>query len=552
MNTPASGHLDLGHPSTDTGGLYVTAAAGVAFSVAVLLALPTLFSFFVADDFVSLYSVTTTQPWEYLYSNWLGRAGEGGFYRPVFNWGLGICYLPLGLNPLPFRLSVILLYGVNSALVVWIAHKATGSRAGAMVAGLVFAAHPAYGEAVGWISALLEQLCAVFFLSSVLFFDRAARKYPENNHRMALTLSVVCMALSLGSKEMGIVIPAIVVYWDWNLHRPRWGRRFIRGALSRIRLWLPFVVLALAYLAMRVTILGGIGGYGTAKHFNFGVADNHLVHYLYFLLDPLPTTWLDRSAGGKALTVALAAIVGAAGYWRFAGLPRCRGALLGGGWFLICWLPVSTLLRTQYLFLPSIGFAVAVGAVLGPLVDVGRHRESDAVRLLVGLGLLGWLLFAGNALLKQFKLWEAGGQITQSVLRQTPEVAGELESGAVIIYENLPVNIGVPVFQHGIQEGLRLYLNRADIEAMRVRSFRTLPSHVDPQRAYFLRYDKGLLRNKTGEVRGSLGEGPGEEGPEAHRTITDGARTDSPEEADLLPWPTSPRKSGLNSANRWL
>jgi hypothetical protein len=90
---------DPGSGRAESDGLGAALMLLIPATVGLFLALPTLRSYFVADDFVSIYSVTVTPPWRYLYSNWLGAIGEGGFYRPVFNWVLGLCYLPMGLNP---------------------------------------------------------------------------------------------------------------------------------------------------------------------------------------------------------------------------------------------------------------------------------------------------------------------------------------------------------------------------------------------------------------------------------------------------------------------
>jgi hypothetical protein len=466
----------------------------VAAAVGFLLGLPTLRDFFVADDFVSLYSVSVTPPWRYLWSNWLGVSGQGGFYRPVFNWALGLCYLVHRIDPVPYRLLLLGLFAANCALVVWLASRATLSAAGALAAGLFFAAHPVHHECIGWIGSILEQLCAFFFLLSIHWFDRAARGPARAR---SIGLSALMMALSLGSKEMGIVIPGVASLWDLFVLRGR----------PRLRLWAPLWGLAAAYVALRFAVLGGLGGYGD-KHLRFGAADNYLVHYLHFLLDPLPAPWLDRSAGGKALTVAAAGLVGLWALGRAAGLPRARGAWLGLGWFFAAWLPISTLLRPQYLFQPSVGVAIAVGAVFGALLDEARRRGQIGLAAALVLGGFLWMLTAGGALLGHLKLWESGGQTAESVLRQSQDLLRDAPQHTMVFYEKLPVNIGVPVFQHGIAEAVRLFLRRDDLDAERVGSFGELPALVDPWRARYFSYDEGTLRDRTAEIRARSGLAP--------------------------------------------
>jgi hypothetical protein len=498
-HAPGPGHApEAAHRPDADEAAWAARMAAAAFAVGVLLALPTLKSFFVADDFVSLHAATTLPPWRFLYSNWLGVIGEGGFYRPVFNWLMALCYLPLGLDPLPFRIVLIGLFGLNCALVVLLAHRATGSRAGTLLAGLFWAAHPVHAEAIGWIGSQLEQLCAFFFLLSVLAFDAATRRACGRGRWLAASLGL--MALSLGSKEMGIAIPPAVVLWDVLLRRQSWKEPGLRGAIGRLGLWAPYALVAAGYIGLRLAILGGVGGYGD-RHTSFGVVDNHLVHYIYFLLQPLPSPWLDRGAGGKALVVVAAAMAALAALWRALELPRTQGVLLGLGWFAVTWMPVATLLRTQYMFLPSVGVALALGGLLGPLLDDARRRGQTALCLAAALAAALWVLYAGNALLAQLKLWEAGGQITRSVLEQSGPMLRRAPAGTVVYFEGLPVNIGVPVFQHGVGHALRLHLGREDLDAMRLPGFERLPAVLDLRIARFFSYKDGQLADRTAEVR---------------------------------------------------
>jgi hypothetical protein len=71
--------------------------------------------------------------------------------------------------------------------------------------------------------------------------------------------------------------------------------------------------------------------------------------------------------------------------------------------------------------------------------------------------------------------------------------------GQVVFYEGLPVNIGVPVFQHGVAEGLRLFLGRADLAADRVQSFDSIPP--PSMRTGPVSFDTTGRRSRTGRSR---------------------------------------------------
>jgi len=88
-------------------------------------------------------------------------------YRPVATLSYIIFYQLWKANPFLFHLSSVLLHALNVLLVYLIAYNLTKKTYNAAVAGLVFAAFPAFSEAVFCVSYNEDILACLFMLLAV-------------------------------------------------------------------------------------------------------------------------------------------------------------------------------------------------------------------------------------------------------------------------------------------------------------------------------------------------------------------------------------------------
>jgi hypothetical protein len=95
----------------------------------------------------------------------------------------------------------------------------------AFFAAAVFALHPVMSSAVVYISARSELLCAIGFLTSLIF----ARRAIVASERTSGILAVASGALALGSSSSAAALPVVVLVYDlWVLRRPGWPVRLAR------------------------------------------------------------------------------------------------------------------------------------------------------------------------------------------------------------------------------------------------------------------------------------------------------------------------------------
>ncbi|MFQ5490500.1 MAG: phospholipid carrier-dependent glycosyltransferase [Phycisphaerae bacterium] len=210
-------------------------------------------------------------------------------YRPVTllsyaaNWAVS-------QHAWSFRLVNLVMHWGVGLLLVALTKRVYQSSAAAWAAGFLFIVHPLTTEPINTIVGRADLLAALAVLgSAVLYWD----DQDADRRRSALrpVLAGVCFALGLLSKENAVTLIGVVVLLDvfnWRTQaRPRadgfWRRRAIRA-------YLPMGLILVAYLGLRVTLLGSLAsGSDVVDYF-----ENPIAH---------PEHDLDAAAGDSAALV---------------------------------------------------------------------------------------------------------------------------------------------------------------------------------------------------------------------------------------------------------
>jgi hypothetical protein len=270
--------------------------------------------------------------------------------------------------------------------------SAAEARPWAFGIALAFAVHPAVSEVVCWAKSLDDILAAFFTLAAL----RELLLPPEN--QAARWRGLVFFALAVYSKESAMpfaVIPLIVYR---KIHRLPWKESIVRTA--------TFFVIGLVYLAHRHLVIGRSSQSGPIS----GTYGQTLIDMLpvvpkYFrLLFGIPPFCIDYSylhgghpfcsmevVAGLTLLLALMGIGFLA--WRRPGFEPVGFGLLWTGLFL---LPVSNLLpmmqymAERFLYLPLIGWLVALGAI------ASRFPRQTIIRTAAFAIILLWAITAWN------------------------------------------------------------------------------------------------------------------------------------------------------------
>lgn len=318
-------------------------------------------------------------------------------YRPLSVLTLAITHAAFGLDPVPYRLSNLLLHALCVLLVLATLIRLGATPWIALLGSTWFALHPVHSEVVLFVVNREEMLCFLFWLAALHLAIGRSGLVPTTCRKAwtpgNLAVLVTLTALAVLSKEGGATIPFAVA--GIGLLWP--------GGSGRVRRSLPPVLasgaVVLAYLGLRLAVLGHIGAGAIPwqdnplvlvpaperlagamavafEAFRLVVAPADLsVDYGHAVLGiPGSGTWI-RAAGGLAvLALLLAAAAIAMRRGRF-------GVTLGVLIALVSWAPVShvafpssILLADRLLFLPTAGMALVLAGLLGDRIpSVSAH-----------------------------------------------------------------------------------------------------------------------------------------------------------------------------------
>jgi protein O-mannosyl-transferase len=316
-------------------------------------------------------------------------------YRPLLSSLLALQYAIGDGAPVVFRIASYILYAACS-VGVWRLGARLLPPAAALAVALLFAAHPVHVEAVAMAVTQNEILVALLAALMVTrYLD--ARRDLKRGGRLSVadwSLLAICYGAAALSKEQGLLLPLFPLLAEICLvDRP--------GLRIRVReLWKGFVVLGaigVLVLIARVAVLHGtIAPTMVAEALRdqtFGGRVLTMVGVVpeWFRLLILPAHLrFDYSAQefvashhlGVRETLGLAMVVGTAG---LAWATRRRAPVVTFGilWCAVALFPVSNiaiptgvLIAERTLFLPSVGFLLAVGGLAAYMSTVAIQRKT--------------------------------------------------------------------------------------------------------------------------------------------------------------------------------
>jgi hypothetical protein len=323
-------------------------------------------------------------------------------YRPVTTFSFLFNYAILGNadNPTGYHVLNVLLHTINSLLVFQLALRMFGDRKPAFLAACLWAVHPITTEAVANIAGRADLLAVLWVLAAMLLYIRVVSG-ADGRWPYAIGALFVVSVCGFFSKESAAVLPGLMLLWDITFG-PGW-----RGAGSR-RL--------AAYGAVAVGLLFLVA----VRHWVFSAAP---IPEMPFVDNPLgdagflAARWTAVRIVGMDLCLLLWPIglacergfaqilpVGASDPDAWLALAAISGILVSvvkryekdklmfwsAGMFGVALLPVSGLvfahstMADRFLYLPSIGFAVAAVGLLWR----AKARAAAQVALVCALVLL--------------------------------------------------------------------------------------------------------------------------------------------------------------------
>jgi len=332
--------------------------------------------------------------WEHIRTVFDVSAVKIGQYNPLSMLSFMMDFTVWGAHPGGYHLTNIIIHTLNGLLVYRLLLHLHGERLLALVAASIFLFHPVQVESVAWISER-KGLLSLFFL--LVSWEGYYRYWDaeKGSGRLAYTISLASFLLSLLAKTAGVVLPLILLMFDWCFEKK--GRRI--SLLDKM----PFFAAAGVFSAIEIFLempeKGGalVGYHGGSPLATFYTMLTVFCRYLGLLLWPtdlnvehLPPVYRTPEIAVIGAAILLVGVA-AAGYRLF----KFNRKL--GFWVMFFWiglLPVSQivplilLMYEHYLYMPIIGVAALVGYGAVRLRD--RIGERRSIILYACLAL--WLL----------------------------------------------------------------------------------------------------------------------------------------------------------------
>lgn len=344
----------------------------------------------------------------------------GRHYRPLTHLTYWATIRIGGPSPVGFHAVNLGLHVLVAWLVMVLARELTNDRRVAVLAGGLFALHPAVSEAVLYASARATVLSSLFMLASLGCFVRARQRQRARRPTGVWWAGWAVSGLAaLLAKESAVALPLLCLAADAALDfrdgRARAWHRWAPhvaslGALLAFAAWLGLwrpAIAAWSTPGSVVSYLGTVAGQFTA----IGAA-------LRLFVVPWPVTVdhpLPAWPGVEALI--LLALAGACAAMGAVGLasrrPRMRLAGFLGLWVVIVALPttlwplnVPFQEHRAYLQHAGLAIAAALGAVALRDANLVPRRAAAALALAVAAA-WGWLIVEqGRAWSDPVRLWD--------------------------------------------------------------------------------------------------------------------------------------------------
>ncbi len=331
---------------------------------------------------------------------WPTREGRGlGLWRPFATGVYALGWNLFDGSPLPFHILNVLLHGLVTGLVVALIVALTASPLAGLVGGVVFAVHPVHVEVVANIIGFAELWGAVTYLMACLLFVRW-RETGFGLGRSAVLAGL--FAWGLLTKESAVTLPGALFLLDCffedfelrDIPRMLRSRGLLYGAIV-----LTGVVVFMGRHAVLGTVANAFPALGAdllaeiPRIWTLGEIWLHYVRLLVFPLDlaadysprvvNIHIGWNATNTAGAVIALLILAL--ALVSWTRLG---ARALAAGVVWFVITMSPVSNffflsgvLLGERLLYLPSVGFSLAVGWLIVRVLPTRRSLAVAALTL---------------------------------------------------------------------------------------------------------------------------------------------------------------------------
>lgn len=326
---------------------------------------------------------------------------KNNFYRPIQELSYMVDFFLWGYAPFGFHLTNVILHALCALCAYFLSFRLLKNVMAAFITGALFGIHPINTEAVTYVAGRADSLYLLFFLISFILFLKSIDG-PVEGKRIKLSpyiISVSCYALSVLSKEIGIILPLLLLLYVATFYQ----HSRIRNRLYS--LCLPYIGVAILYAMARKIVLdfSSISPSFIMAKFNIFIrlltTFKAICVYLALLITPF-NLHMERKIGvaqsaaephamGALVVMTLIFFV----IWRWHG--TSRKLFFAGAWFFIGLIPVSNIVPINSFIAEHWVYLPAIGVYMIAASGITKLFFEDGMRYLPGLRKIsGWLILA--------------------------------------------------------------------------------------------------------------------------------------------------------------
>jgi tetratricopeptide (TPR) repeat protein len=284
-------------------------------------------------------------------------------------------------NPMGYHLTNVIVHAIVAIVVFFLVGSFLKQVFGkeqilaAFLASLLFAVHPVHTEPVAWISGTGELLMSLFCLLSFLVYING-RKYSD------FILSALLLLAGALFKVTAIFYFPLFIVYDWAFKKASFAGYpdSNPGMREMLKRYSPFLIALTSYLLLRTfAIRGFIPEKGYDDFGLYKVIINVIAlfsQYVFMLLVPMNLTIIHvfkplASLSDARMLPAMGIVIVFVSLIFFA-LMKNRGLFISLSWIVLPLIPVlyfpaftsEAVFAERYLYLPSVGFVLAVAVLL--------------------------------------------------------------------------------------------------------------------------------------------------------------------------------------------
>jgi hypothetical protein len=376
------------------------------------------------------------------------------YLRPVAVFTFILDQLVWGMNPTGYHLTNLIFHLLNSILVYSLAGRIFDNRFISLSSALLFLLHPIHSTDIFWISGRTDMVCSIFYLLSLISFI----DYYKSGVKKQLVYSIIHFTLALFAKEMAISLPLIITLYLFVDSQATFKQKFIYALRKSGAFYLcVFLFFAIKFILQADVLENVVHSNLDPVHLTKNIAG-----YLGLLIIPgghieiagflktYPLFFFISSAATLILLVLAIRLWWTEKFLIFSIL-----------FILITILPVSRLLMRWYLYIPSIGFVLALSFLISKM-GIPRLKMKYISSMLL---LLVLLIYTPFLIFEQMR-WVHAGQLAEKISTDIAQTIKTYDLHNLQVL-NLPTELEeTPVLGYGFEEHMR-YRLRHDFDHQR-------------------------------------------------------------------------------------